>query len=111
MLPKIYRLHLKKDITLVLKKGRRFSGKFTTLFCFSNGKNISRFGFVVSKKISKKTTRRNLIKRRLRSVVYKSLPKARKGYDYLFLAKPAALNKKYSELENEVLVLLAKKLN
>lgn len=52
-----------------------------------NGEIVSRFGFVVSKKIDKRATIRNRIKRKIRSCVENNLEKIVGGYDFLFVVK------------------------
>ena len=47
----------------------------------------SRFGFVISNKISKLATRRNALKRQLRMIVEKSLPNIKPGYDVVMIVK------------------------
>ena len=47
----------------------------------------SRYGFVVSKKVSKKATERNKAKRRLRDIVRTSPKIAMQGYDVVFVVK------------------------
>jgi ribonuclease P protein component len=106
MLPRIHRLHLEREIMAVMRKGRRCSGVLTTLFCLPNRLPVSRFGFVVSKKVSNKTTRRNLVKRRLRGVILKVHKQLAGGYDCLLLAKPVILNQDFPVIEQEVLGLL-----
>jgi ribonuclease P protein component len=108
MISNPHRLHLEKDILAVMRKGRRYSGEFATLFCLPNRKKISRFGFVVSKKISNKTTRRNQVKRRMRAAASKIRGMTRVGYDCLLIAKPKILGWDYQCTEQEITILFNK---
>ena len=47
----------------------------------------SRFGFVISNKISKLATRRNALKRQLRAIIEKELTNIKSGYDVVIMVK------------------------
>lgn len=57
------------------------------IFRASKGRDITRFGFVVSNKIDKRATRRNSLRRRLRSIVQELMPGIAGGYDVAILVK------------------------
>lgn len=61
----------------------------------------SRFGFVISTKISKLAVVRNKIKRIMSEVIRINLNKLKNGYDVLFLIKHQAVKMNKIELENE----------
>lgn len=65
MLPKIYRLTKKKDFDAVYQMGKSVRSGLLAGKYLPNGLANSRFGFVVSKKISNKAVVRNKIRRRL----------------------------------------------
>ena len=108
MLPKQDRLSKEKDIMLVLRRGRRFSSPFLNLNFFKNRMSVSRFGFIVSKKVAAKPTQRNLIKRRMRNIVGKNQRDSLSGFDCLFVAKAQIKSLDYKETEEELLRLLGK---
>jgi len=62
----------------------------------------TRFGVIISKKISKKAVERNKIKRRLMEVLGKNRKKFGKGKRILFLAKKEILGVKPKEIEVEL---------
>jgi len=74
----------------------------------------SRFGFIISTKISKKAVVRNRIKRIIADAVRVSLSKIKKGLDVVFLIKPNAVKIKGKEhvdataIENEVYEIITK---
>lgn len=70
-----------------VKGGNRFSSKFFLITAIRNGEIFSRFGFVVSKKIDKRASFRNRIKRQLRFCIEKNSDKIIEGIDMLFIAK------------------------
>lgn len=61
-----------------------------------------RFGFTVTKKLGNAVTR-NRIRRRLKSALSKVAPAlARDGFDYVIVARPAALDKPFEDLLTEL---------
>ena len=99
MLPKANRLKKKKDFERVFKTGKGFKESFLVFQAAKNNLKNSRFGFVVGKSVSKKTTTRNKIKRRLRELVRIKIKKIKKGIDGVFVAKPGLETKDFWEIE------------
>ena len=62
----------------------------------------SRFGFIVSKKISKKAVVRNRIRRLLSEAVQNLLSRMKQGFEGVFLAKREIAGKSYDEVFDEV---------
>ncbi len=85
MLAKDNRLKKKKDFEDVFKKGRGFKEKFLFLKIKKNDLKISRFGFAVGLKVSKKAVVRNQIKRRLREVMRLKIKQIKPGIDGVFV--------------------------
>ena len=92
MLLKENRLKKKKDFEKVFKTGKGYKEDFLLLKIRENNLKTSRFGFVVSKKFSKKALIRNRIKRQLRELVKLKLSKIKKGIDAVILTVPALLD-------------------
>lgn len=91
MLPKLHRLHQDQEIKSLTKAGQTF---FLPQFIFKYQKNtekISKFAFVVSTKVDKRATVRNLLKRRMRAAVKEILPKLNTGFSVLIIAKKQAI--------------------
>ncbi len=113
MLPKENRLTEKEDFDRVKNEGRLIQ---SDSFAFSfidkgsptkKGEEIpSRFGFIVSTKISKKATLRNRVKRALREGVRQNISYFKKGIDGVFLAKSSILTKPTPEIMKEVFEIL-----
>lgn len=99
MLPEINRLKKKKDFERVFQKGKKFITDALFLKKLKNNLSYSRFGLIVTTKVSKKAVLRNKLKRRLRNLVYKKLEKIRKGIDVVLIALPGLENKTFKELE------------
>ena len=108
MLPKENRLKAKKDFEKVFKKGKGIKEGPLFLKVLRNGLGISRFGFIVSQKISKKAVLRNKIKRRLRELIKKRIKKLKKGTDCAFVALPGLEKKEFKDTEKILEKLLEK---
>jgi ribonuclease P protein component len=108
MLPQENRLTEKIDFDEVKEKGKIVqSDSFAFAYLAKKAGNPSRFGFVVSTKISKAATLRNRVKRALREAVRQNIFYTKKGIDGVFLAKTAILKKSTPEIMNEVKQILA----
>lgn len=108
MLPQTNRLQKKKDIDQVFKEGKGLKEDFLVLKTNKNGFKKSRFGFIVSQKVSNKATLRNKIKRRLRELVQKRMNLIKPGTDNILVALPGLENKDFWEMEEIVDKLLKK---
>lgn len=62
------RIRKKKEIERIFKKGKTFKEDRLVLKTIKNDLGLSRFGFIVSQKVSKRANVRNKIKRRLREI-------------------------------------------
>lgn len=82
MLKRKYRLPKK-----FLIKAKSYNFKGFILKVSENNKEISRFAFIVSKRVDKRATQRNKIKRVLRRMVEERIAKIRPGLDFLLIAK------------------------
>lgn len=81
-----------------LKSEKTINSSICVLKIAKNGSNLSRFGFVVSKKIDKRATARNRIKREFRKCLEDKLNEIVKGYDFLFIIKNNIEKKNYCEI-------------
>lgn len=70
-----------------LKKAQKLNFPSLTLYVLRNDLVYNRYGFTVSKKVDKRATVRNKIKRRLRFCVEQMLGDIKGGYDMLFLVR------------------------
>lgn len=83
-------------------------GKFSTFPYFSvsylkkDNDEESRFGYVVSKKISMKATVRNRIKRLMKEAIRINIEKLPKGYDFVVLAKSGIVHKTFDTIETDL---------
>jgi len=108
MLARVYRLVKDKDIEQVFKYGKYYNCDFLNLKKIATNKKNTRFGFVVSLKISKKAVKRNKIKRQLRNIIQKEKNNIKNSFDVIILPKPQIIDKRYKDIEQVLLKLLKK---
>jgi ribonuclease P protein component len=126
MLSKNNRFNIRKDFLTLKKTGKMINSVSFGFLYIKNGigqrqssvpttKNVgddfyvvpnSHFNFIVSTKISKKATERNLIRRRLAEITRELL--LTKNISGVFLVKKSILFKTYKELHDEVVKMVEK---
>jgi ribonuclease P protein component len=106
MLKKDFRLRKQKDFDRVFGSGSFFSQGFLALKTVPNGLPSSRFGFIVSNKVSKKAVSRNRIKRLLRESVRLSFEQIKPGFDIAVMARADISKKSFVEVNVAVDSLL-----
>lgn len=102
MLKKINRIGNKKDFLEIKNKGEMIYSSIFGLLILKKEDKEKKFGFIISKKISKKAVDRNKIKRYLSEGVRRSLENIKEGSRGIFLVKREILNKKLEEIVVEV---------
>lgn len=104
MLPRLHRLVKNSDFKNVMKHGNTFfSPDFIIKSVHSLDKQDSRFGIIVSTKVSLKSTERNLLKRRIRSIIKDFLSKTKNiPRDVVVIAKKSSINKSYQDIEEQI---------
>lgn len=103
MLSRDYSLKGKKSFEEVEKKGTVYQSEtFGLSFLKREDTDVSRFGFVISGKVSPDAVNRNRIKRALSEAVRQSLTEIKKGMNIVFLVKQAATRKSTDGLMKEV---------
>ena len=99
------------EFRAVYKRGKSFSNQLLVLYVYKNYQNkslnINRVGISVSKKVGKSVIRSRV--KRLISESYRLNKQGLKtGYDFVFIARNAANDKSYTEIENALKNLLKK---
>lgn len=110
MLPKENRLSKKKDFDNVFARAKTFKGDFLVVKLVENGLLASRFGFVVSKKVSTKAVARNKVKRRLRKIIEDVFVEIKKPVDVVFITLPGIQKLEFAKLQ-EVAENILKKIH
>ncbi len=108
MLTKENRLIKQRDFERVFKQGKYCKQDLVFLRVEKNNKDVSRFGFVVPKKVSKKAVVRNRIKRRMREIIRKRLSGIKKGVDVVLSAVPGLEQKSFDEMATMIDIALEK---
>ncbi|HEY9842591.1 MAG: ribonuclease P protein component [Candidatus Sericytochromatia bacterium] len=106
MLSRHERLRHQQDFDRLRQNGRSYHQPLLRLVVLKEDSLRRLAGFIVSKRISKKATDRNLLKRRLRAA-YRSLKQEiPTGHLLLFVARPEAGAATYQELQAQMQTLL-----
>ncbi len=110
MLSRKYKLKKDNDFKKVFKQGKNYQQEFIKIKVLKNNLTISRFGFIVGLKISKKAIQRNEIKRRLEEIVRLKLPisSLKPGFDIVVMVGPEIIEKNYQEIEKTLINLFKK---
>ncbi len=107
MLKKNQRITDSKDFQTIYRRGRHNSNAFFSLNYLPNYYGVCRFGIVVNKKVAKKAIERNLLKRRIREILKLNYDTIVTGFDIIISTRPKTKEIPFSQLEKELLVLLA----
>lgn len=103
MLSKKYKLSESGNFRRVQNEGQIYQSKnFGIAYLKRNDNDVSRYGFIVSTKISKDAVDRNRFKRTLSEAVRLSTIDLVPGFDVIFLAKTSIVNTPASDLMKEV---------
>ena len=82
--------------------GKVIKNDFLLFKIMKNNLQKSRFGFIVSKKVSKKASQRNKIKRRLRKIFMDNLKELKESFDVVVVALSGIEKKEFSQIEEAV---------
>ena len=97
-----------KDFDKIIHKGRFIKTKYYTLYFHKNDYEHYRFGISVGKKISNKAVIRNLLKRRLKTIIDEHKNFYQNNRDYIIIMKRSCLEANYQELENDFIYMMSK---
>ena len=103
MLNQSLRLNKNKEFDQVFQAGHSFFGIFLGIKALKNEKNTNKFGVLVGLKISKLAVKRNLVKRRIKSVLEKENKNLKQGYNIVVITKPEIINQNYQDIKEESL--------
>ncbi len=102
---RMYSLKKNKEFAFAYRRGRAVSSDLLTLIYVRRGKDITRAGFAVGKKVGKAVVR-NKVKRRLREAYTRVLAEVKPGYSLVFVAKGPTAQAEFCELEKALNLLL-----
>lgn len=110
----IYKLRKNTEFRLVYRRGKSYANKLLVLYVFNNKKNINeenlqynKVGISVSKKVGN-----SVVRSRSKRLIYEAYRlnyhELKPGYDYVFVARSAIKDKKYSDVEGAMKNLFKK---
>ena len=109
MQSKEFRIRKQKDFDHIFGKGGSFCSQgFLAVKLVPNELTHSRFGFIVSNKISKSAVKRNRIKRLLRESVRLRWMQINPGFDVVMMARADVSEKSFEDVDKAVDSLLKK---
>lgn len=106
MLRKELRITKKKEFDAVFSQGKSRQLPFLGVKLVENNLTLSRFGLIISNKVSKSAVVRNGLRRRLRAVLFSLLPELKIGYDVVILTRSGAEKFTSDEIKKQLKQLL-----
>lgn len=110
-LAKVHRLH-RQDFDRIYRQGKRLSGDHFRAIVFRPSEEPEprppRIAVVVSKKVSKRSVKRNRIRRQVQAVFQTFLPHLAQGWQILILVQVSALGCDYAQILPELEKILRK---
>ena len=108
MLAKENRLKKKNDFARVMASGGMAGGPWLVLRFVKNQLEVSRAGFVCSKKTAKRAVDRNRIKRQLRESMRRVWLEMATGYDLVLIVRTPLMGQPFDEIQAVLEKLLKK---
>jgi len=108
MLVRKYRLSKNKNFEKVFRDGRSVFSNEVGIKFLKNNLGFSRFGIIVSLKISKSAVIRNKIKRRLREIIRNHLFSLRENCDIVILTRQEIKNLDFWQIKERLEYLFKK---
>ena len=106
--PGSVRLKKRGEFLKVQQTGKKLHTRNLLIVMNKNDLGRNRLGVVVSRKVDKRATVRNKIKRRLREIFRLNLKHFSKHFDIVIIARKNAAECKYHEMERQILGALKK---
>ena len=93
-----HRVRQRDDFARLRREGRRVAHPLLRLQWAPTSLAVTRFGFIVSKRVAVRAHERNLLRRRLRELARLELSRLSSGFDIIISAQPVARTASYQEL-------------
>lgn len=106
MLPRTNRLTHPRDLLAVLRQGERYRDGGLLVRVRPTGNPQNRFAFIVPNTVSKKSTRRNRLRRQLRELIRAWLPELPTGFDVTVTVRPGRQSRTTDELADSLAACL-----
>jgi ribonuclease P protein component len=107
MLPKANRLVTNKQFITTYKNGVRVSTPFFLLYFHYTNDIQPKIGFVASKKTGK-AYQRNLIKRKMRQIIYHEIPHLKSNLNLVFVLSSKIIDSDYTQIQDTTKSILTK---
>lgn len=98
------RIRLDNDFKDILKNGKSFFCKSLYIRTKENNLENSRFGIIVSSKVSKKAVERNWLKRVIRETIKENLENIKNKQDVVIVLNASIVNKTKEKITDIVLI-------
>jgi ribonuclease P protein component len=112
MLEKKYRITKNKEFESVMTQKEAVYSPVLMIKFVKNELSYPRIGLIVSNKVSKKASQRNLIKRRIREIIQLNFKKIKKNNDIIIIVSPKIIKEakvlKYQEIETYLITAFKK---
>ncbi|MBI4280824.1 ribonuclease P protein component [Candidatus Uhrbacteria bacterium] len=108
MVPKENRLRKREDFDRIWKQGRSRHGKLLGLRFAPNQDKVGRCGIMVGLKVSKRATRRNHLRRRIREALRREFLPILGAFDVIIMAHPQSAGASYVDIKKELAFLFGK---
>jgi len=102
VLKRIFRLTDNKDFQTVYRRGRYVASPLFSVNMLPNRLGLTKVGVVVNKKVSKKATDRNAVKRQVREIVRQQFTNLKKGQNVVITVRQPALAADCKKMEHEL---------
>jgi ribonuclease P protein component len=102
MFSKEYRITKKKEFDNIFKNGKTSYNQILGIKYIENGLENSRFGVLVSTKVSKQATVRNKIRRQIKHVLKEEFQGKQASIDCIVIALPPIKEKEYNEIKRSI---------
>lgn len=105
MIKKKFCLKGEKNFQRLFKQGEKVFNPFLGIYKLDNNLTFNRFAIIVSLKVDKHSTKRNLLKRRIKYIIKKEMDNFKSGFDILIITNPKTIGLSYKELRKNLLKL------
>lgn len=106
MVKRTHRLSSEADFRRLFAKGKRGHTPLLSLIVAPNGEKLTRYAVVIATTVSKRSTIRNLLRRRLSECVRLLIPAIVPGFDCAFIIRQSALRASREEFRAAASILL-----
>lgn len=106
MLPRVQRIQKAREITSIFKNGRKYTSPLFSVWVFKKTQGPFRGLAICSRKVDKRATRRNLLKRRVRDILRTNIQQRIPLADIIVEIAPKAKEATHDQLQKELLHVL-----